>query len=181
MGREIRRVPPNWEHPKRERFDMRTGRTVEDYQPLYDRAFAPKMREWFEEWQKWERGERPDYCSDESAKLPFWEWYRAPPDPDYHRPDWPEGTATWWQVYETVSEGTPVSPPFATPEELVDYLAKHGDFWDQQRGDGPWDRESAEAFVKHGGAVFTMATVDGKILTPGHGLPLTPHPASPTP
>lgn len=28
----------------------------------------------------------------------------------------------WWQVWETVSEGSPVSPAFATPEELAAYV-----------------------------------------------------------
>ena len=36
-------------------------------------------------------------------------------------------------MYGTVTEGTPVSPPFETPEELAAYLSKHGDFWDQKR------------------------------------------------
>ena len=51
-------------------------------------------------------------------------------------------------MYETVSEGTPVTPPFATKEELVNYLVEHGDFWDQHRGHGGWSRENAEHFVQ---------------------------------
>ena len=62
---------------------------------------------------------------------------------------------TWWQVYETVSEGTPVTPPFETQEELVEYLVANGDFWDQSRRAkggssmpcGPWPREQAKKFV----------------------------------
>jgi hypothetical protein len=38
---------------------------------------------------------------------------------DDFMPDFPEGTATGWQLYETTSEGTPVSPVFATAEELA--------------------------------------------------------------
>ena len=67
---------------------------------------------------------------------------RVPP------PDHPQDKeATWFQAWETVTEGTPVTPPFATTDELVDYLVTRGDFWDQERGDGPWDRKSAEEFV----------------------------------
>lgn len=40
---------------------------------------------------------------------------------------WKPEDATWLQVWETVSEGTPVTPPFATRQELVDYLVQHGD------------------------------------------------------
>jgi hypothetical protein len=170
MGREIRRVPPNWEHPKRQMWRPTKG-YVDEYHPLYDEAFAPKMREWIAEWDKWERGERPDYCSEESAKLPYWEWAGGPPDPQYHRPDWKDEEMTWWQVYETVSEGTPVTPPFATPEALVDYLATHGDFWDQSRGDGAWSRENAEAFVKRGGWAPSMVVVDGVVHMPRDGMP----------
>jgi hypothetical protein len=155
MGREIRRVPPNWEHPKKEYPDHRSMRMAERYQPLYNRPFAPSMREWYANWEAWERGERPDYCSAESRDLPFWEWDGGPPDPEYHRPDWKPEEMTWFQMYETVSEGTPVSPPFASKEELVDYLATNGDFWDQARvkegrreGPAAWGREAAEQFVK---------------------------------
>lgn len=45
--------------------------------------------------------------------------------------DVPEGE--WWQVWETVSEGSPVSPAFATGEELATYLAEGGDAWCRRR------------------------------------------------
>jgi hypothetical protein len=67
--------------------------------------------------------------------------------------------ATWYQLWETVSEGTPVTPPFATKEELVQYLVEHGDFHDQyRRQEGvkgfkctPWSRDEAESLVFGGG------------------------------
>ena len=37
----------------------------------------------------------------------------------------PKGDA--YQLWETVSEGSPISPPFATPEELARWLAEHDD------------------------------------------------------
>jgi hypothetical protein len=36
MGREIRRVPADWEHPKVKKIDWRTMKEVESYQPLFD-------------------------------------------------------------------------------------------------------------------------------------------------
>ena len=51
-----------------------------------------------------------------------------------------------WCLYETVSEGTPVSPVFATAEELIEHLVAHGDDWSQK----PMRRESAEALVRDG-------------------------------
>lgn len=142
MGREIRRVPPNWSHPVHDYCRHRTPCNP-CYKPMYDAPFAPRMDEWYGDWKKWEAGERPA----EAVSETYWEWNGGPPDPDYYRPDWPEWSATWFQMYETVSEGTPVSPPFATKAELADYLVEHGDFWDQRGGNGGWTRENAERFV----------------------------------
>jgi hypothetical protein len=121
MGRQVRRVPADWQHPKKQQFDHR-GQWVERYQPMFDRPFREAVQEWFDEWQEWERGERPSYCSEESAKMTYWEWNGGPPDPDYYRPEWPEVSRTHLMMYEDTSEGTPISPAFATPEELARWL-----------------------------------------------------------
>lgn len=71
---------------------------------------------------------------------------------------------TWWQVWETVSEGSPVTPAFATRAELVNHLVRNGDQWDQQRGDGGWSRESAESFVKTEWFP-SMIMAGGKLIT----------------
>lgn len=168
MGREIRRVPPNWEHPKKEynRYVRGTYQTVMEYKPMHDQPFAPAMDEWYATWKSWEtdpEGRAKHDCD-------YFEWNGSPPDPEYYRPDWPEGSATWYQAYQTVSEGSPVTPPFATPEELVDYLVKNGDEWDQSRGNGGWDRKAAEQFVGTGFAMSLMV-VNGKIYEPRDGMP----------
>ena len=67
-------------------------------------------------------------------------------------------------MYETVSEGTPVSPVFETKAELVEYLVRHGDYWDQSRGDGGWDRKSAEGFVDKEWVMSGMIMPDSTIL-----------------
>lgn len=138
MGREVRRVPPHWEHPKTEVLDYRTQQMVERFQPLYDDTVETRWQEWLVDFQKWKDIE----CAETQAKYPdekytpdyagYCEWAGPPPDPDYYRPEWRDGEATWYQLYETVSEGTPVSPPFETKEELAQYLAENGDFWYQQ-------------------------------------------------
>lgn len=149
MGREIRMVPPNWDHPKGLRPNGREG-----YQPMFDRRFEDAAADWKEEFAKWESGERPSYCTDEWKDREFWEYNGGPPDREYYRP-WEDSEASWFQAWETVSEGTPVSPPFETKEELIEYLVANGDFWDQsRRREGhttincdPWPREAAERFV----------------------------------
>ena len=160
MGREIRMVPPNWDHPKQE------GRYDDRLQPMFNKTFEEAAADWKAGYAAWERGERPDYCGEESKALEFWEYDDGPPDREYYRP-WKDEEATWVQIWETVSEGTPVTPPFATKAELVDYLATNGDFWDQKRGHGPWKRKAAEEFVEAGWApsmVMVGTPEGGKIF-----------------
>ena len=112
------------------------------------------------------RAENPKlgYKEDEPHRA-FCDWHGRFPDPDYYRPRWDESLAVGYQVYETVSEGTPVTPVFATKEELVEYLVKHGDAWDQKRGDGGWTRQNAERFVSAGHAcsLTVERTADGTV------------------
>lgn len=118
MGREVRRVPKDWQHPKKRVFNYRTGQYEEQYQPMFDKPFAPVMREWYAGWEAWERGERPEGAVSET----YFEWEGSPPDPEYYRPDWPEETRTHLMMYEDTSEGTPISPAFETAEELARWL-----------------------------------------------------------
>jgi len=157
MGREIRRVIPNWEHPTKE-FDRIRGRET-DYQPMFDEPFDTAMDEWYANWKAWKLG-NPDFDKHGKDHPNYWDWSGGPPDPQYYRRNWKPEEMTWWQMYETVSKGTPVTPPFATDVELVDYLCKHGTFWDST----PWKRTNAEAFVKSGWAP-SMMVYAGKIYT----------------
>jgi hypothetical protein len=127
MGREVRRVPKDWRHPKKTRFDYRLGREVECYQPMFDKPFAPAMEEWYAEWKQWARGEHPDQLDGSASGCAnIWDWSGGPPDPLYYRPDWPEESRTHLMMYEDTSEGTPISPAFETPEELARWLADNG-------------------------------------------------------
>lgn len=132
MGREIRRVVPNWEHPKREFI----GPREDDYQPMYDRCWEDAFEEFLDYYKKHGTKDTLDY-------------FGSPPDPQYHRPKWTED-GSWYQVYETVTEGTPVSPPFETKEELVKYLSENGDFWAQRRGSALMSYDKALEFVNQG-------------------------------
>lgn len=150
MGREIRMVPPNWVHPRDSRGNL---------QPMLDASFSDAANEWKAEFAAWERGDRPDCCDDEASKsLEFWEWSSSPPDRAYYRP-YTAADATWVQLWETVTEGTPIRPPFATREELADHLATKGDNWGKQA----WGHASANAFVKAGWAP-SMMVVGGNII-----------------
>ena len=158
MGREIRRVPPNWEHPKAENGN---------YMVMHDHDFDTAFQEWIAGYELWKKGGHPEQLDDPEryTDCEYWEWEGNPPNPDYCRPAFKE-EPTWYQVYETVSEGTPVTPPFETKEELVDYLVEHGTFWDVRRvqdGRQPvagWPQEAAEKFVENEWAPSFMMTID---------------------
>lgn len=181
MGREIRMVPPNWEHPRRDcPHESGRGGCSEArrnggkcYLPMRDKDAESAFREWQENYAAWLAGEHDriiaqygadDYPKNEPYRS-FCLWHGQPPDPEHYRPVWTDEEATWVQVYQTVSEGSPVTPPFATRAELVDYLVAHGDFWDQARRAegsgmecGPWERANAEAFVNAGWAPSMIVT-----------------------
>ena len=171
MGREVRMVPPHWDHPSKEEYNPFRQRSETRKQPMHDETFEDAAAGWKAEFAKWEAGERPSYCSE--PELEFWEYDSGPPDREYYRP-WQDEEATWFQVWETVSEGTPVTPPFATKDELVAYLVANGDEWDQSRDDGGWSRANAESFVGSGYApsmIVIQSEAGAEIFAPRDGMP----------
>ncbi len=121
MGREVRRVPATWVHPG-----------GEDPVPLFNGiGFSEKVRMWDEGKAKWDEGLTWDYfrktwapqTDAESKCASFEEWDGPRPKPEDYMPEWPESERTHYQMYENVSEGTPISPVCATPEELAHWLA----------------------------------------------------------
>lgn len=58
-----------------------------------------------------------------------------------------------WQLWETVSDGSPMSPVFATREELVDWMVSDGT-----------RREAAEAFTLQGWAP-SMVVIGGRLTS----------------
>lgn len=67
----------------------------------------------------------------------------------------PEGDG--WQLWQTVSEGGPVSPVFASPEELAQWMAEGGHKWQKE----PMDYDVALRFIKAGWAPSFVATSAG--------------------
>lgn len=132
MGREVRMVPADWRHP-RYPDDYHEPACRGRYIPLYDRGFADHDREWSEGWAMWQKGLVRSY-GDEGpwrARTPedgalFSHYEGSRPSPDDFMPDWPEDQRTHLMMYEDTTEGTPISPAFATPEELARWLADTG-------------------------------------------------------
>jgi hypothetical protein len=100
MGREIRRVPKDWEHPKRD------GK----YVPMV--AHFPYNEEEVREGLKdgWLKGDPPHYGVD-------------------IMPDWPEEERTHYQMYESCTEGTPISPVLESPEAVARWLVDNKASW----------------------------------------------------
>lgn len=95
MGREVRRVPASWIHPK-----DASG----NYIPMYERNpyNASEIEEGLAD--GWLDATKPNYGMDVM-------------------PDWPESERTHYQMYEDTTEGTPISPVMESPEALARWLA----------------------------------------------------------
>jgi hypothetical protein len=145
MGREIRKVPLGWEHPSEAMLPWQLDNGYHRYhkpgefgyglkfQPMYDNDIESKWREWKEELDQWldgqhamqikfpgEEGSKPTYAN-------FVGWEGRSPDPDSYRSEvWTAEEANCYQIYETVSEGTPVSPVFETLDEMEQWLIGQG-------------------------------------------------------
>ena len=106
MGREVRRVTPDWVHPKDE---DRPG----EFRGLYrgDR-YPSDSREWQE-------------VAEAKGVYEARRLQGRQPDISDYMPQWPADAATHYQMYENVSEGTPISPVLETPEALSKWLAEN--------------------------------------------------------
>ena len=102
MSKEIRRVSPNWKHPK--------------YYNYYCRKNIFKPMKQLEEKIRLEK------------YMPL---------------------GNWWQLFETVSEGTPISPPFPTKNKLINWMLKNG-----------YTKESAE-YIINKGSVCSGVMING--------------------
>lgn len=118
MGREVRRVPADWKHP----------RNKDGYVSLHD-GLTKDTREWDEGASQWAKGLRKVYkggWEPHGETYSYEEYAGHRPVPEEYMPDWPSEQRTHLMMYETTSEGSPISPAFATPEELARWLYENG-------------------------------------------------------
>lgn len=124
-------VPPDWQHPIDE-----TDPTYHDgstrYHSLFSGDLAALQREWDEQKDQWDRGFVRDYVHYPETRFKpregdegdsFEEYHGPRPDPADYMPQWEPEERTHYMMYETVTEGSPISPAFETPEELARWLA----------------------------------------------------------
>lgn len=123
MGREVRRVPQDWAHPK-----DAGGHFI----PLHDGSVSQRQRDWDAGEKQWTSGFRDDYhggwkpLEGDEKEMEFADWEGARPEVEDYMPDWPEEKKTHYQMYENTTEGTPISPIMAAPEELARWLVNNG-------------------------------------------------------
>lgn len=123
MGREVRRVPPNWKHPSRLNYGSRG--IEQRYIPLYPWPYLVAREDWLTQLDKWRSGTHK-YQVEWGCSGDAWDHIGMPPRREEHMPDWPRQVCTHYQMYENTSEGTPISPVMETPEELARWLADNG-------------------------------------------------------
>lgn len=108
MGREVRKVPADWVHPSYEPYTGRQG-----FKPLHDGDDYQAAHDGFIQ-----------MLSEDGLQAAI-DYYGCPDKGDY-MPLWKPEERTHFMMYEDTSEGTPISPAFATPEELARWLADTG-------------------------------------------------------
>ena len=121
MGREVRMVPADWQHPQR--IDG-------NYEPLLDFSFTEQLAEWYKNHEMYRDGYIHKYPDgwvkitddDYVYNNEFEDEFGDKPIKSDYMPEWNDDEKTHYQMYETCTEGTPISPPMATPEELAQWL-----------------------------------------------------------
>jgi hypothetical protein len=134
---------------------------VGDYIPLCDNDIQSAYQEWQENLDKWLLGtheeqveRRYDFYDYTPTYAAFVEWKGRSPDPERHRTrKWSMEEATAYQIYETVTEGTPVSPVFPDAAAMIAWLIQQGH-----------SEQSAREFL-HYGSVPSGAVVNGSFAT----------------
>lgn len=202
MGREIRRVPRKWNHPKQiiTRYEPLLGDVAKEvYRPMYQQEYKEAVDEFNEEMKKWFKGIRHwyqgfywDSFNDKliPIKEKLDEWYKhnekeriehgysdtylateqmryktgicswtdvAGDVPLYPNPEDYMPFGEWYQIYETVTEGTPVTPSFETVDQLIEWLSKNTDFVG-----ATWTPEQVRGLVKQG-SVPSFVVENGKL------------------
>ncbi len=121
-GREVRMVPEGWEHPK-----DKNGY----YIPLFDGVYYKEnLAEWDLSAKMFAEGLQTDFeggwypLEDEYKSMSYEEYDGSRPIAEDYMPNWDVRENIMFMMYETTTEGTPLSPAFKKKEELAHWLAE---------------------------------------------------------
>jgi hypothetical protein len=118
MGREIRRVHKDWQHPTTE-----SGDDIPLHVPT--KPIEEMQADWDREEAEWCAGTHPDFVKGREDTS-FEEWNGSRPKAERFMPWWAEDERTHWQMYEDTSEGTPISPVLESREAVAKWCADNG-------------------------------------------------------
>lgn len=141
MSREVRRVPASWEHPK-----DGNGHYIAHYEcfPYDQENIEEGLRE------GWLDNSLPNYgCN--------------------VMPQWPDAERTHYQMYESTTEGKPISPVMETPEALARWLADNNA---SAFGDMGATYEHWLSAIKCGWTVSLVNTSESRLVSGVEGLRL---------
>lgn len=168
MGREIRKVPAGWEHPKETDPHDRRGM---GYHPMHEQNFEEALKEWNEENDLWQAGQHPEQLSGDAEKYELGSYSEyagdQPKQVDYA--PYKADDCTHFQMYETVTEGTPVTPVFATLQQLEDWLVEKGELYGTKYCER-FTREEAHAFCQSRWVPSAVGIPGVGIVTGMHSL-----------
>lgn len=111
MGREVRLINDYWIHPKNSKGS---------FIPLFDGVgFYNDLAVWNKGSKLWEKGFREDFLTNgiklrenDELNMPYSEWAGDRPCKDDYMPTWYREEINSIIMYETCTEGTPISVPF---------------------------------------------------------------------
>ncbi len=145
MGREVRRTHKNFEWP--------TNKTWWGYllNPIPCRSCTDG------------KNSKDEYCTTCEGESEVWPQvqpasYEVDQLPSYYREGSPSAHEWGWQMWETTSEGSPISPVCDTPEELARWLADNGA---SSFADSTATYEQWLAMIGQGWAPSAILTQDG--------------------
>jgi hypothetical protein len=119
MGRDVRKVHPQWIHPV----------NGQGHPLALLEGYADDLANWLQDKAGWEKGYTYDYrrsmwvpLTENERNAQFDDYFGEMPDKANYMPEWPESERTHLQMYETCSEGTPISPVMPDAESLARWL-----------------------------------------------------------
>lgn len=110
MVSKIRKVPPDWEHPKDSAGQFVS---LEDYSYIeLVKCYSQSVQDYIARLEA------------DEAEVTLESWLDVEMiEPEYCRPDWPEETRTHFQIY-TEMAGIPISPVFKSIPSMLSWLYK---------------------------------------------------------
>lgn len=163
VGREIRRVPKDWQHPR----DEEGG-----FKPLYDEDYQSACRKWWADAMAHHNAET--FCPESEERADggmnewWWDWDGPPPSEASYRPAFTE-PADHYQIYETVTEGTPCSPVFSSLDEMANWMCLPIDRSSEYNDGADW--QCMQGRTKEQALLFiTKSSTFSFVVIPGRGI-----------